>query len=222
MGGAGGPQGGPGAGPGGASIVMPNSPPGLGSGPGTAAPGGGPPPMSPMAPGPAGTVPQVSNERRPGLTYNTSEHFHLTAGEKGSDEFLRDHPDLGLAFSDFVSDNVPEGEEVTAARLEELHTEWPAVQSSYQQKVTEQVAERLTQTPEKENDSAIVTEPEEEFVLKKNQELMKDSKTDKEFILETPKKRKVKIKADEKKYSILDPLATKEDDTNTDESTESE
>ncbi len=60
---------GPGAGPGG--IVMPDAPAGLGGGPGTVAPGGGPPPASPTPGGPRGNVPEVSNERRPGLTYNT-------------------------------------------------------------------------------------------------------------------------------------------------------
>lgn len=74
--GPGGPGGGP-PGPGGGGpgegIVMPNAPGGLGLGPGGAGgtpPGGGPPARSPIT-GPAGTVPEVSNERRPGLTYNT-------------------------------------------------------------------------------------------------------------------------------------------------------
>jgi hypothetical protein len=60
----------PGGGDGG--MVLPGPPPGLGSGPDSAVPGGGPPPATPMSGGPAGTVPDVSNERRPGLTYNTS------------------------------------------------------------------------------------------------------------------------------------------------------
>jgi hypothetical protein len=61
------------SGGGGSPIVMPEEPSGgLGPGPGTAPSGGGPPPANPMPPGPAGNVPDVSNERRPGLTYNTS------------------------------------------------------------------------------------------------------------------------------------------------------
>jgi hypothetical protein len=66
---------GPEAGPGG--IMMPEPPGDLmggGLGPGGIGgpvPGGGPPPAGPITPGPAGTVPEVSNERRPGLTYNT-------------------------------------------------------------------------------------------------------------------------------------------------------
>jgi hypothetical protein len=57
--------------------MMPNAPGDLmsgGLGPGGIGgtpPGGGAPPAGPITPGPAGSVPEVSNERRPGLTYNT-------------------------------------------------------------------------------------------------------------------------------------------------------
>jgi hypothetical protein len=52
---------------------MPAPPSGLGPGPGTAPPGGGAPPMAPGGPAGGGTnAPQISNERRPGLTYNTA------------------------------------------------------------------------------------------------------------------------------------------------------
>ena len=78
-GGAGGPGGPP---PGGASggpeggaggMVMPPPPPGLlGPGSGAQPPGGGPPPTAPNAPM-RGTVPEASNERRPGLTYNAAK-----------------------------------------------------------------------------------------------------------------------------------------------------
>lgn len=51
---------------------MPSPPPGLGPGPDMQPPGGGAPPMAPGgASGGGATVPQISNERRPGLTYNT-------------------------------------------------------------------------------------------------------------------------------------------------------
>ena len=71
----------PGASPSG-GIVMPTEPTGgLGGGPGTVPPGGGPPPASPVPPGPRGTVPEVSNERRPGLTYNTSVEASTTDEE---------------------------------------------------------------------------------------------------------------------------------------------
>jgi hypothetical protein len=64
--------GGPEAGPGG--IMMPQAPGDImnpGANPGNpGVPGGGPPVTAPIT-GPAGTVPEISNERRPGLTYNT-------------------------------------------------------------------------------------------------------------------------------------------------------
>lgn len=60
-------------GPDGNGIVMPGPPGGLGTGAdGAVPPGGGPPPASPIPAGPRGTVPEVSNERRQGLQYNTS------------------------------------------------------------------------------------------------------------------------------------------------------
>lgn len=86
-----GPQMGPGGG-----VVMPPPPPGiggpgggLGPEPGTAgpeaAPGGGPPPTAPFQPGRPGTVPEVSNERRPGLTYNTK-----TSTDESEDATIED------------------------------------------------------------------------------------------------------------------------------------
>ncbi len=51
--------------PGGSGMVMPPPPPDLGGG-GLGGPEG-PPPTSPLNPGGPGTVPQVSNERRPGM-----------------------------------------------------------------------------------------------------------------------------------------------------------
>lgn len=70
----GGGEGGPG-GPGGpqaGGMVMPPPPSGLlGPGAGQAPPGGGPPPTAPNEAS-RGNVPEASNERRPGLTYNAS------------------------------------------------------------------------------------------------------------------------------------------------------
>lgn len=85
---AGGP--GPGMAPGGGPIMMPPSPGGEGGlgpgGMGGAVPGGGPPPASPMSPE-GGAVPEVSNERRPGLTYNrqgSTDADNLQKGEKSA------------------------------------------------------------------------------------------------------------------------------------------
>lgn len=84
----GGPAGGPGEG-----IVVPPPPAGLlgPGGAGGAVPGGGPPPASPVM-GPAGTVPEISNERRPGMptspiprmTSVNSEDGLKTSSENGN------------------------------------------------------------------------------------------------------------------------------------------
>lgn len=77
-GGAGGPGGpppggAPGGPDGGGGTMMPPPPPGLlGPGPGAQPPGGGAPPTAPNSPQ-RGTVPEASNERRPGLTYNAAQ-----------------------------------------------------------------------------------------------------------------------------------------------------
>ena len=208
--GAGGPPGGPGAGPGGEAIVMPPAPPGLGSGPGTAPPGGGPPAASPMAPGPAGSVPQVSNERRPGLTYNTSNDgiARLSVAEGSElDKFLGEYPDLGLPFVDYLSATHDDLEDLDREGLNLLKdNEWPKHAATYQRRVADEVAGTLASLAEETKADAILAKPEKEFVLKKNQELQKTA-SGTERIVETPSKKKVKIEV-EKKYSIIDVLAT--------------
>lgn len=104
-GGPGGP-GGPPPGPGGEQIVMPGAPPGLGPGPDSMPPGGGPPPNAPMTPGPAGTVPDISNERRQGLQYNTSVDKESATDEDESATI--EEPELKLSHGQELID---EGEE---------------------------------------------------------------------------------------------------------------
>lgn len=135
----GGPPGGPGGGPGGSPIVMPGAPPGLGGGPGTVPPGGGPPPITGMQPGPAGTVPQVSNERRPGLTYNTSR----IPPKEGSAlaEFLTEHSELGLPFTDYVAEHnssdrdAGEIDQLGRDEIDQLFTDWPHHAAEYTQRI---------------------------------------------------------------------------------------
>ena len=127
----GGGQGGPGApggdpGPsqsGGSPIVMPPPPAGLDDGGGDLGPGGqggtpsggGPPPTAPISPGPPGTVPDVSNERRPGLKYNTNVN-EASADETSEEEpaileKLEEIEDFKLAFNqELVEDD--EGKEI--------------------------------------------------------------------------------------------------------------
>lgn len=90
---------GAGAAPGG-GIVMPAPPEGLGPDASSMPPGGGPPPATPMSAGPAGTVPDVSNERRQGLQYNASRPQSDLA------DFMADHH-LGLDFQLYVAEDGP-------------------------------------------------------------------------------------------------------------------
>jgi len=194
---------------GGGGINMPPPPPGLGSGPGTAPPGGGAPAASPMAPGPAGTVPQVSNERRPGLKYNTSNQGHPIIGAReGSDfdQFMADYPDLGLPFVDYVADNTEdELDKIDRGTLLSLSKAWPKNAAAYQHKVAEEVAVYLANTPDSEPEPAKV-EPPVEFTLKANQELRK-VKGEPDRIIETPSKKRIKHKvATDKKYTVVDPV----------------
>lgn len=82
----GGPGGGPPSGPGGAEGMMgaqmPSPPPGLSLGPDDSnmPPGGGAPPIGPRSTTP-GNVPEVSNERRQGLTYNVSSVVEKESSE---------------------------------------------------------------------------------------------------------------------------------------------
>jgi hypothetical protein len=204
------PPGGPGAGPGGGGIVMPPAPPGLGSGPGTAPPGGGPPPASPMQPGPPGSVPQVSNERRPGLTYNTSNDgtSRLSVAEGSQiDKFLDEYPDLGVPFVDYLSDNYRGKDlaKISRKALNDLYAKWPKHASTYQQRVADEVAARLAASAQEIEEVATLAEPEEEFVLKSNQTLKKKASGE-EYIVEVPNKKQVKIE-EGKKYSMIDSLA---------------
>jgi hypothetical protein len=207
--GAGGPPGGPGAGPGGEAIVMPPAPPGLGSGPGTAPPGGGPPATSPMQPGPAGSVPQVSNERRPGLTYNTSNDgtTRLSVAEGSElDKFLDEYPDLGLPFVDYLEDSYHGGdlEKISRKAIGDLYVEWPKYAATYQRQVADEIAATLTTSVTETKTDATLAKPDEEFILKRNQELQKTASND-EIIMETPTKSRILIEQS-KKYSIIDDL----------------
>ncbi len=111
-GGMGAPGGGPPTGPGGGGpgggIVMPPPPGGMGLGPGGAGgtpPGGGAPPAGPNGPT-RGTVPEVSNERRPGLSYNTS----VTAGDDSA--ILEDESEFTLSRNQELLDEGTDNERI--------------------------------------------------------------------------------------------------------------
>lgn len=216
-GGAGGPMGGPPGGtagpPGPGSQVMPPPPPGLGPGPGTAPPGGGAPPTAPNQPGPPGNVPPVSNERRPGLTYNTSndgEVIGLSVHEGSAlDAFLAEH-ELGVPFVDYLVDHYRGKtlERISRKALNDLYKKWPKHAATYQQRVTDEVATKLASLAQEAEAEAAATlaEPEQEFVLKDNQKLIKRGKQ--EVIIETPRRRdRVRVELPEdKRYAMFDSL----------------
>jgi hypothetical protein len=218
------PEGAPTGGPDGA-IVMPSPPPGLGPGPGTVPPGGGPPPAGAIPPGPRGTVPEVSNERRPGLTYNTRT---ARVGPKTGSEwasFLGEHDDLGVPFWDFVADHneqdrdYGELDDLPRDEIERLYSEWPQHATTYQAAVATEIASKLAELQEQaetdtleKDDSA--EEPEKPFVLARNQELKRGKRPDRdeddgeEWILERKAKKRIVVELPpEKKYSIVDPEA---------------
>jgi hypothetical protein len=220
---AGDPTGGAGAGPDG-SIMMPPVPGGLGGGPGTVPPGGGPPPASPMPAGPRGTVPEVSNERRPGLNYGPTANVRTArATYPMLDEFIKSHYEefngeqqdtLGIPFEDYVVASVEDLEELNDERLEELYSEWPKHAARYQAAVAQEVVRRMmdlkaaaeaARLPEVE--SAEEADEDKPLVLARNQELRtRDDGT--EYIYESrSKKRSVVDLPPEKKYSIVDPEA---------------
>lgn len=222
----------PGAGGGsgmGEGIVMPPPPPGLGGGPGTVPPGGGPPPTSPMQAGPPGTVPQVSNERRPGLTYNTRTRVARTAGTPIY-EFMSDRPELGVPFEDYVADHNAQDrdngelDQVPFEEIERLYSEWPQHQPAYSNAVANEIAARVAALqPEEEPDIL----EDESLKLARNQELHTgriDGATveeDGEWIWHKSSKKRIEVALPpDKRYSIVDPEATpleKESSGNTSE-----
>lgn len=202
-----------GAGGPGGGIVVPPPPPGLGPGPDSVPPGGGPPPAGAIPPGPRGTVPEVSNERRPGLTYNTN--IRTARLESNTlDEFMSSKEGsgwLGIPFEDFVVDNYDgDIKDITVEELEDLHSQYPAHQAAYQRRVALEIgayANHLQMLDE----AATLPEGAKPFKLARYQELRTDERPDGEegeWILENrAKKRSVVELPEAKKYSIVDPEA---------------
>lgn len=222
-GGMGGPSGG------GGGIVMPNVPPGLMDAP----PGGGAPAMAPGgagAPGGGmGTVPNISNERRPGLTYNTRVARIVPPKESGLAKFSQEHPDdAGVPFWDFIADRAGGYDKlasVTEDEIESYYEEWPVHSRVYREAVSFEMQANLASQLEEE--PATIEEDPEELELTDYQELREEPKTWKlhgkvhessSSIIEKPKKHKIEYPVSkEKKYSIIDPLAPdleEEDDSN--------
>lgn len=217
----------------GGGIVMPAAP---GTGPdGMMPPGGGPPGAQAMPGGPRGIVPEVSNERRPGLTYNTStspkprdrtrNHTLPTAFNK----LAAKYPELGVGFEDFVADQ--EGSEYDYERLNALTRDeveahlaaWPEHSEQYRQDITSELIWRFAALQDGEEVAILEDEDEKPLALARFQTLTE--KDGQEVILEKrAKKRVVKELPPGKKYSIVDPEAVvpEADDKDDDEAEDTE
>jgi hypothetical protein len=214
------PAGGTGGAPGGEQIVVPPPPPGLGGGPGTVPPGGGPPPTSPIPAGPRGTVPEISNERRPGLTYNPTASVRTARVESNVlDNFMIDKEAagdglLGIPFEDYVTDHCDTIEDLDDDRLEELYAEWPHHAAEYQQRVAQEIVAYSDYLQLQEEAAKL---PEEESVekplkLARHQTLVTDQPrpdgVEGEWIWEKKSKKRAVVELPEdKRYSIVDPEA---------------
>jgi arsenate reductase-like glutaredoxin family protein len=155
----------------------------------------------------------VSNERRPGLTYNTSNDGNVMglSVHEGSelDAFLAEH-ELGVPFVDYLVDHY-RGKElarISKKALNDLYKKWPKHAKAYQQVVTDEVAQKLAALAQEaeQEPAATLAEPETEFVLKDNQKLAK--RGGQEVIIETPRRSKrVRVEVpDDKRYAMFDSL----------------
>lgn len=211
----------------GQGIVMPPPPPGLGGGPGTVPPGGGPPPTTGIQPGPAGNVPQVSNERRPGLTYNTRVRTAATEdspirqfmSKLDVDDEGNSH--LGIPFMDYVEDHhkaAGELQDVPMEEIERLHGEWPQYAPQYREAVAIEIASRVAELQEQVELATIPEDSDENndqpLALRRNQELREGkvpgTEEEGEWIYESSKKVgriDFELPVGKSKYSIVDPEA---------------
>lgn len=211
----------------GQGIVMPPPPPGLGGGPGTVPPGGGPPPTTGIQPGPAGNVPQVSNERRPGLTYNTRVRTAATEdspirqfmSKLDVDDEGNSH--LGIPFMDYVEDHhkaAGELQDVPMEEIERLHGEWPKYAPQYREAVAIEIASRVAELQEQVELATIPEDSGENndqpLALRRNQELREGrvpgTEEVGEWIYESSKKVgriDFELPEGKSKYSIVDPEA---------------
>jgi hypothetical protein len=211
---------------------MPPGPPGQGivmpAAPGASVPGGGPPAAQAMAPGPRGNVPEVSNERRPGLTYNTSvaprardrtrRHDLRTAMNNVlATDIEKKTFELGVPFEDFVADQ--EGSEYNYERLNALNEnevaayieQWPEHQAGYRKAVADEVAWRFANLQDDSEVAILEDEDEQPLVLARFQTLEEvitnDGNVEKRILEKRAKKRIVKQLPEGRKYSIVDPEA---------------
>lgn len=212
-GGMGGPPMGAGGPPPGGGMMMPPPPAGLGPGGGgpDATPGGGPPPIAPNEGGPPGNVPAVSNERRPGLTYNT----HTATGVEYTVEIPDDF--------DWITYPEPEGELATLREVEAYADmgHWSPRMRKRATEIRDEIDRYggfthkeplfvVSQSANKptaamlEEDTGETDSPDTWKLAKHQKAITEDGEN---AILHQGKKRVMMPVESAKKYSIIDPLA---------------
>jgi hypothetical protein len=193
---------GPSAGPSG-QIMMPNPPGDLNGdlgpgGMGGAVPGGGPPPATPETGGPPGTVPDVSNERRPGLTYNTSVNW-VTEGTRMVKEAGMSPNQVGINMRHQL---VEDGADETWA--EQLVSTWISSVLPLPEMPDLQTEEKAATLSEVDSEDI----PVETWELNKGQELREEDGELPKRITSVSRKSELRYRVPpEKRYSIVDPEA---------------
>ena len=125
--------------------------------------------------------------------------------------FMEEHPDLTLAFHDFLVDE-HDGEDVgklAYSDIEEDHDSFPEHRATYEARIEQELRWRFAQYMEQKEAAAMLDDDDdegpEELTLADNQELKKTASGE-EYILETPRKNRVKFEQG-KRYAFIDPLA---------------
>lgn len=179
---------------GGGGMMMPPPPPGLlgpgGAGPGMA-PGGGPPPTSPESGGPPGNVPDVSNERRQGLKYNTHVEGSVATPQE-LDSLIAEWPEDMRKRAGVIRDALAIGGDFTPEAFGPGTTQSSDIVTSNE------------------------TDDPDTWVVKASQRV--EDNNGQKIIVNAHTKRVEPPIEPSKKYSIIDPLATELSETNEPES----
>lgn len=203
---------------------MPGAPPGLGgpgapgapggaptgAPPGPAVPGGGPPARAGTPPGGAGTVPPVSNERRPGLQYNVTSVQQgdvvrrITAGVSREEDPVRGWVMIG---GENPTVRWPDG--IRETPVEELEITLAAATRNDFDAMADSIIEANVDS-EVDGKSTFLSEAgEDDILLKPNEELVDEGTANERIVakrsakqdLETPDEKK------QKRFSFIDPSA---------------
>ncbi len=170
----------------GAQMPSPPGGGGLGPGPDSMPPGGGPPPMAPGGPAGGGTnAPAISNERRPGLTYNSPISSSVSVTSEPNE----------------LISQFPEHLRVRAAQIQESIDKYgwflPETESDViadETKVAAIIANQEQQDPDDPST----------WILKSNQKIAQYNGEN--IIVEAQKKKPFLPIQPNKRYSLIDPM----------------